>query len=131
MNIDVQKSVMPRSGLDHGSRALRADVLIIASPRLPTLYANFSIYKPLTSFVLLSDLLFPAVGGPIIFGLITYGRRPVYSICFLFFRPIISRHRRPYHFSVILLTYVRWPFLFYLFPFLDLQMLYCIRVKYF
>ena len=25
-------------------------------------------YKPLTSFVLLSDLLFPAVGDPIIFG---------------------------------------------------------------
>ena len=36
---------------------------------------------------------------PYIFGSwLTYGRRPLYSICFLFFRPIISRHRRPYRF---------------------------------
>ena len=47
----------------HGSPAFRADVPTIAPPRFPTLYANFSIYKPLTSFVLLSDLLFPAIGG--------------------------------------------------------------------
>ena len=70
--------------LYHGSPAFRADVLTIAPPRLPTLYANFSIYKLLTSFVLLSDLLFPAVGGPIILfsALLTYGRRPVYSSAF-------------------------------------------------
>ena len=53
---------------NHRSPAFRADVLTIAPPRLPTLYANFSIYKHyLTSFVLLRDLLFPAVGDPIIF----------------------------------------------------------------
>ena len=75
MNIDVQKLVIPRPGLDHGS-AFRADVLTIAPPRLPTLYAKLSIYKPLTSFILLSDLLFPAVGAPIILfsACLTYGR---------------------------------------------------------
>ena len=84
---------------NHGSPAFRADVLTIAPPRLPTLYANFSIYKPLTSFC--------AIGRPIISRrrrpyrfrfLINLKRRPVYSLCFLFFRPIISRHRRPYYF---------------------------------
>ena len=57
-----------------------------------------------------SDLLFPAIGDPIIFGSFT-------NLCTVAIFIL---------FSVLLLTYVGWPFLFYLFPFLDLQMLYYI-----